>query len=137
MISIDRKYLGVMMEAGYVYMGMKRFKEAREMFEGLRVLSPDSEAPLVALGNVEFCEGKLLKASRCYMQALKVDPSSVYAKVYLGEVLIFLGRHKEGEALLNEVAKKDRSGAGEFALALLEAIKAGFNPQKRVGKDRS
>ena len=133
MIHLDRKYLQVMMEAGYVYLGMRRFKEARELFEGLAVMAPDSEVPLVAMGNVEFCENRLDKAIKRYEQALKIDPASVYAKVYLGEALVFAGKKERGIELLKEVKATDRSGAGEFATALMDALKGGFEPPERKG----
>lgn len=128
MIQLDRQHLQVMMEAGYVYIGMRRFKEARAMFEGLAAMAPDSDVPLVALGNVDFCENKLPLAMKHYHKALAIEPKSVFAKVYLGEALVFSGNHQEGIKLLNEVAKSDRGGAGEFARALIDAIKDGFEP---------
>lgn len=135
MIAMDRSHLAVIMEAGYVYLGMRRFKEARELFEGLDALAPESEVPLVALGNVEFCTGRLQKAIRHYEQALKRDSKSLFAKVYLGEALFFAGKKAEADKLLREVAKSDRGGAGEFAKALMDAIKKGLIvPQKEKGK---
>lgn len=125
MIDIDRRHLAVMMEAGYIYIGMRRFKEARDLFEGLAALAPESEVPLVALGNVDFCTGKLARAIRFYRQALDLDPASVYAKVYLGEALFFSGKREEATSLLREVSKGDRGGAGEFARALLDAVRKG------------
>ncbi len=130
MIEISREHLGVMMEAGYIYIGMRRFKEARSLFEGLIVLAPESDVPLVALGNVDFCEGKLPRALKNYKQALKIDPESFFAKIYLGEALLFDGKRDEAMALIKEVAKEDSGGAGEFARALLDAVKAGFDPKK-------
>lgn len=135
MISIDRNNMAVMMEAGYVYVGMKRFKEARDVFAGIAVLVPDSEVPHVALGNVDFCEGKLLSAVKHYHQALKVDPESMFAKVYLGEAFLFMGKRTEAFELLQEVAKKDKTGAGDFARALLSAVKKGFSPPKKDAKN--
>ncbi len=133
MIHLDRKYLQVMMEAGYVYLGMRRFKEAHEIFEGLAAIAPDSDVPLVAMGNVDFCENKVEKAIKRYEQALKLDPESIYAKVYLGEALVFAGKKEEGIELLREVKAADRGGAGEFATALMDALKAGFEPPERKG----
>jgi predicted Zn-dependent protease len=128
MITIDRQYLQVMMEAGYVYLGMKRFKEARAVFEGLVALAPESDIPLVALGNVDFCDDRVVPAMRHYRQALKLDPKSVFAKAYLGEALVFAGKKEEGVEFLKGVAKVDRGGAGEFARALLEAVEQGYEP---------
>lgn len=134
MIELDRQYLQAMMEAGYVYLGMRRFKEAREVFEGLSVLAPESEVPLVAIGNVDFCENKIQQAIKRYRQALKLDSDSIFAKVYLGEALFFSGKKDEGIELLKEVAKIDKGGAGDFAKALLDAIKAGFEPPAPKGE---
>ena len=130
MIELSREHLGVMMEAGYIYIGMRRFKEARSLFEGLIVLAPDSDVPLVALGNVEFCEGKIPKAIKNYKQALKIDPESFFAKIYLGEALLFNGKRDDAMELIREVATADKGGAGEFARALLDAVKSGFDPMK-------
>ncbi|HPQ81299.1 MAG TPA: tetratricopeptide repeat protein [bacterium] len=135
MIEMDRSHLAVIMEAGYVYLGMRRFKEARELFEGLEALAPDSEVPLVALGNVDFCTGKLSKAIRRYEQALKLDSKSAFAKVYLGEALFFAGREDEAKDLLRDVSRSDKGGAGDFAKALMEAIRKGLiAPQKGRSK---
>lgn len=131
MIHIDRKYMAVMMEAGYIYVGMRRFKEARELFEGIAALAPDSEIPHVALGNVDFCEGKLARAVKHYEQALKIDPKSFFAKVYMGEAYFFSGKKEKAIETLSAVARHDRGGAGDFAKALLDAIKAGFKPKGR------
>lgn len=136
MIHLDRRYLQVMMEAGYVYLGMRKFKEAREIFEGLVVIEPESDVPLIAVGNVDFCENKIDKAVKRYEQALKLDPESVFAKVYLGEALLFQGKKEEGVRLLGEVQKLDKGGAGEFAAALLDAVKAGFEPKPQQKKDK-
>lgn len=133
MIHLDRKYLQIMMEAGYVYLGMRRFKEAREIFEGLAVVAPESDVPLVAMGNVDFCENKVDRAIKRYNQALKLDPASVFAKVYMGEALVFAGKKDEGIELLKEVKKTHGGGAAEFATALLDAIKGGFEPPAQKG----
>lgn len=130
MIDIDRKYLVMMMEAGYVYLGMRRLKEARAIFEGLSAISPDSDVPIIALGGVAFCEGDFRGAMTLYRKAMKVDPQSLFAKVYLGEALFFSGKKDEALEYLVEVRDADAKGAaGSFATALLDAIHKGFTPQ--------
>lgn len=129
MIQFDPYNLAVMVEAGFVYLGMQRFKEATEVFEGVHALAPENDIPIVAMGNVEFCRGQLTKAVRHYKNALKVSPDSLFAKVYLGEALLFQGKKKEGLNLLSEVQKIDpRGAAGGFAISLLDAVKDGFEP---------
>ena len=134
MIDIDRKYLVVMMEAGYIYLGMQKFKEAYEVFEGVVALAPDSDIPLVALGGVDFCLGKFATAIKWYKKALKIDPTSIFAKVYIGEALFFAGKKNEAVKTLKEVGRDDpKGGAGDFARALLDAIEQGFSPQMLAG----
>ena len=103
MIDVNREDLVVMMEAGYVYLGMQRFTEARKVFEGVSVLAQDSEVPLIALGQVDFCEGKFSKAISKYKKALKMDPESVHAIAYMAEALFFDGENDEAIKLFKEV----------------------------------
>lgn len=136
MTSLDRQYLGLMMEAGYVYLGMQRFKEARAVFEGISIMVPDSEIPHVALGSVDFCQGKFTNAIRRYKKALKIDSKSAYALAYMGEALFFMGKKNEALRQLEEVNKMEPNGrAGDFARALLDAINKGFTPQALSGID--
>lgn len=136
---MERKDLVVLIEAGYIYLGMQRFKEASEVFEGLCVLSPESEVPMVALGSVAFCQGDFSKAMTHYRKALTIDPKSLFAKVYLGEAMFFSGKRNEAMDLLVEVHDADPTGAaGGFAKALLDAIHHGFTPtlaSKKKGHD--
>ena len=136
MIDIERSNLGLMMEAGYIYLGMQRFKEARDVFEGVASLAPDSEIPLVALGSVDFCQGKFTNAIRHYKKAMKLSPEGLYATAYMGEALFFMGKKAEAVRHLEEIHKKDPSGkAGDFARALLDAINKGWTPQALSGVD--
>jgi tetratricopeptide (TPR) repeat protein len=130
MIELEKEHLGAMMEAGYIYMNMRRFREARELFEGLAILAPESELPYVALGNCDFCDGKVAKAVKHYKKALKMSPDSAFARVYLGEALFFAGEKEEALGLLKDVARGTEGGANDFAKALLEAIDKGFDPSR-------
>lgn len=130
MVPMAREHLALLMEAGYVYLGMQRFKEAKEVFEGVAVLKPESEIPLVALAGVSFCKGKLKEAIQTYQKALKINPASLYAKAYLGESYFFDGQKPEALRLLKEVSRQEPKGPiGDFARALLEAIERGFTPE--------
>ncbi len=136
MTTLDRESLGLMMEAGYVYLGMQRFKEARDVFEGVTSLAPESEIPLIALGSVDFCQGKFTNAIRRYKKAMKIDAESLYAKAYMGEALFFMGKKAEAVKQLEEVSKNDPKGrAGDFVRALLDAINKGFSPRALSGVD--
>lgn len=130
MIPLASEHLALMMEAGYIFLGMRRFKEAREVFEGVAVLKPESEIPFVALGGVSFCQGKLKEAIDFYRKALQKTPESIYGKAYLGEALFFAGEKGKAVALLKEVDTLEANGpVGDFARALLDAIHKGFTPE--------
>lgn len=119
------------MEAGYIYLGMQRYKEAGEVFEGVHAIKPENEIPLVALAGVSFCQGRLKEAEKIYAKALKLNPESLYAKAYLAEALFFDGQKREALALLKEVDRAEPQGAvGDFARSLLGAIENGFTPEK-------
>ncbi|MBI1910165.1 MAG: tetratricopeptide repeat protein [Deltaproteobacteria bacterium] len=119
----------MMMESGYIYLGMGRFVEAREVFEGVSVLAPESEVPHVAIGSAYFAEGKFDKAIQCYKKALGLKPDSSFAHSYMGEALFFKGRKEEAMDELKKAASLDPEGkSGGFAQALLDAVQKGFQP---------
>lgn len=133
---LSREHLALMMEAGYILLGMRRFKEAEEVMEGIAVMAPDSDIPLVAVGSVDFCQGKFRTAIKNYDRALKVNPGSAFAKAYRGEALFFLGKTKEARETLEAVTRDDVGGkAAAFAKALLDAIDKGFTPGMLTGVD--
>lgn len=134
MIEIDRKELALMMECGYIMVGMQRFEQARDVFQGIAVLAPESEIPIVALGSVAFCEGKFKEAMRWYQKALQLVPESLFAKAYLGEALFFDGNTPAATEQLQAVtATNAASKAGIFAKSLLDAIAQGFTPETLSG----
>jgi tetratricopeptide (TPR) repeat protein len=133
---LSREHLALMMEAGYILLGMRRFKEAQEVMEGISVMAPDSDIPLVAIGSVDFCRGKFRTAIKHYDQALKVNPASAFAKAYRGEALFFMGKTAEARGMLEVVIREDAGGkAATFAKALLDAVDKGFTPGMLTGVD--
>ena len=135
MIDIPTEDLRLMLEGGYLYLAMQRFKEAKEVFEGVCVLAPESDVPLVALGNVYFVETKFDEAIKIYKKALDLVPASAFAKAYLGETLFFHNKKTEAKSVLEEASKMDPHGkSGDFARSLLELIEKGFNPQMKENK---
>lgn len=136
MITIDREYLGLMMEAGYILLGMQRYNEAREVFDGIIPMATDSDIPLVAKGSVEFCEGHFEEALNCYKAALKLNKESLYARAYMGECYFFMGQQERAITYLKEVKAADpKDPAAEFAGALLDAITKGYTPGGLSGLD--
>lgn len=133
---LSRDNLALMMEAGYILLGMRRFKEAGEVMEGISAMAPESDIPLVAMGTVAFCQGKFRTAIKEYEKALKLNPESLFAKAYRGEALFFLGQTDAAKKQLAEVIAVDASDkAAIFAKALLDAIEKGFTPGMLTGVD--
>lgn len=130
MIEVPTEDLRLMLEAGYLYLAMQRFKEAKEVFEGVCMLAPESDVPLVALGNVAFVETKFDEAIKTYKKALALVPGSAFAKAYLGEALFFGNKKTEAKAILAEASRIDPHGkSGDFARSLIDLIEKGFDPQ--------
>ncbi len=135
MIPVPSEDLKLLLESGYLYLGMYRFKEAQEIFEGVSVLAPNSEVPLVALGNVFCVQGKFDQALKVYDKALSVEPKSAFAKSYLGETYLFMGQREKAYQTLEEASKLDPQGkSGDFARSLIDLMNRGFDPKPAIEK---
>jgi tetratricopeptide (TPR) repeat protein len=129
MVPIQREDLVVLMEGGYLLLRMGRFDQAREVFEGVSVLAPNTEVPIVATGSTLFAQMKYDQAIHHYKKALTVKPDSAFAHAYLGESLFFKGKKDEAVQTLEKASQLEPTGkSGDFARALLEAIKNGYVP---------
>ena len=125
MIQVPSEDLRILLEAGYLYLGMQRFKEAKEVFEGVVVLAPKSEVPLVALGNVYCVQGKFEQAIKTYHEALEIEPESAFAVSYLGEALFFKGEKEKAVETLEKASKMDPEGkSGDFARSLSAVVRS-------------
>jgi superkiller protein 3 len=129
MVNVERDDLVVLMEGGYLLLRMGRFDQAREVFDGVSVLAPNTEVPLVATGSIFFAQMKYDMAIQHYKKALGVKPDSAFAHAYLGEALYFKGKKDEAVAALEKASQLEPDGkSGDFARALLDAIKSGYVP---------
>ena len=129
MIQVPSEDLRILLESGYLYLGMQRYKEATEVFEGVVALAPKSEVPLVALGNVYCVQARFDQAIKTYKEALEVEPQSAFATAYMGEALFFKGEKDKAVEVLEKASKMEPDGkSGEFARSLLDLIKKGFTP---------
>jgi len=131
MITVPREDVIIMLEAGYIYMAMKRFKEAKAVFEGICALFPKHDVPMVSLANVYFSQCKFLEAIRVLKKTLKDNPNSVFALAHLGEAQLFRGKREEAAENLQKASKLEptkEGKSGEFARSLLELMKLGYDP---------
>lgn len=131
MIDVSRNDLVMMLEAGYIYLAMYKFKEARLVFEGVATLAPKHDVPQVAVGNVLFAQGKYLEAIRVIKQAIKDNPKSAFAFAHMGEALLFYGKYDEARKCLEKASQLEKGGkSGDFARSLMKLMDQGYDPVK-------
>jgi len=132
MIDIPRDDVVVMLEAGYIFLAMKKFKEARSVFQGVCELAPKHEVPLVALSNVFFAQGKYLEAIRTLKQSIK-EKETAYAYSHLGEAQLFYGKKDDALASLQKASELDpgsETKSGDFARSLIKLLETGYDPKE-------
>lgn len=131
MIDVARDDLVLMLEAGYIYLAMGKFSEARQVFEGLVALAPKHEVPQVGLANVFFAQKKYLPAIRTLKEAIRLNPKSAFAFAHLGEAFLFYGKKEEAVKALGYASKLEPRGkAGDFARSLAGLVGEGYDPVK-------
>ncbi len=114
-----------LMESGFIQRDAKRLQAARETFEGVRVLCPQSEMPDIALGTVSFAEGNIDEAITRYQAALTKNPSSAFAHAQMGEACLFKKDQDTARQYLEKAVELDPRGeAGNLARSLLDLAKA-------------
>ena len=125
-VDVPQSEIALLLEAGYLYMELGKWKEAQEVFIGVGALIPHSEVPHVALGNAYFSQGNFQQALKAHRTAAKVNPDSALARAHEGEVLLFLKKFREGVDALNKAIAMEPEGlAADFANSLLEANELG------------
>lgn len=124
-IAPSNEELAFLMEAGFIYRDAKQFQEARDVFSGVRALTPQSEIPEVALGTVSFQEADFDKAAKHYQKAIELNPKSAYAYAHLGEANLFK-KDKEGarQNLKKAMELDPRGEFGKMARSLLDLTEA-------------
>ncbi len=126
LIDVPQGEVALLLETGYLYLEMGRPKEAEDVFAGVSALLPESDVPLVALGNLHFAQGRYQRALKLHQEALKLRPESANAQAHVGEALLFLNKVDEGKAALQKAIEMDPDGQpATFAKALLSALEAG------------
>lgn len=131
MIDVPRDDVILMLEAGYMYLAMQRFAEAKKLFEGICELVPNHEVPLVALANSYFAQYKFLEAVRVLKKAVQANPKSAHAVAHLGEALLFNGKKDQAIEQLKLAMELDQNNPPldhDFAKSLLELIAQGYDP---------
>jgi Tfp pilus assembly protein PilF len=122
-IKASAEELTLIMEAGLIYRYAGKFLQAREVFEGVRALRPQSELPHIALGTVGFEEGRFEDAIRRYKKAITMNPRSAYAHAQFGEAQLFQGDKESARASLEQAIDLDpKSENATLARAMLAMV---------------
>jgi tetratricopeptide (TPR) repeat protein len=118
-VVASKEEIALLMEAGFLYRDGEKFDEARDVFRGVRALSPKSEVPEVALGTVSFHARDFEGAIAHYQEALKLNPQSAYAYAHLGEAELFRMDKKAARGYLKKALELDPKGEfGKMARSL-------------------
>jgi predicted Zn-dependent protease len=126
LIDVPQHEVGLLMEAGYLFLELGAPKKALDVFQGVAALVPTNEIPMIALGHLAFSQGKFEQALKYNEDALKRNPNSTLAKAHKGESLMFMGKHQEAMAILKSVLSEDTSGVTRgFVQALIDAFNDG------------
>ncbi len=125
LVEVSQNELALLLESGYLYLEMQKFREAEEVFAGVSALVPNSEIPLICLGNLYFSQGRYERALKFHRDALKKNPRSALAEAHSGEALLFMNRRSDAKAALDRAVALDADGdAADFARSLLDAMAA-------------
>src|SRR5215469_8474138 len=92
----------LMLEAGCVYRYARRYREARDIFQGVRALVPTQEVADLALAGVSLDEGKLEEAEAHCRRALELNRSSALAYAQLGEIQMLKDRAADARQSLQK-----------------------------------
>lgn len=126
LIDVPQPEAALLLEAGYLYIEMGKPKDAEEVFTGVAALLPHSDVPLVALGNLEFAQGRFQRALKFHQDALKLKPDSALAQAHVGEALLWLKKTDEGVKALKRAIELEPDGMpAKFARSLLDAHEQG------------
>ncbi len=131
LVPTQKAQARILLEAGYLWMDMEQFDKAKEVFSGAAALMPKSEVPQIALGTLEFAQGRHEKALQAYRAAQRLAPKSGLPRAHAGEALLFLGKVPEAVKELQAAMQIEPDGDGaKLAKALMEAKDAGALPPK-------
>lgn len=126
-VTVSQRDITLMLEAGYLYMELKKHREAEEVFAGVMAMLPHSEVPHMAMGNLYFAQGRFAQALKSHQRATELQPQSATAYASMAEALLFLRRNDEGLQQIEKALSLEPEGpAHEFANALKEAYDLGI-----------
>ena len=125
-LQLTSEGLRVLLETGFVLREASRFEDAEAVFIGCAELMTDSEVPLVGLATVYLQKGDFQRAIDTCREVLGKEDSSAYARLHLGEALLFNNQLAEARKELERVAAADSNSTyAETALRILRVAGIG------------
>jgi tetratricopeptide (TPR) repeat protein len=87
---------------GQIFLRQRKFKQAREMFEGILKIDADSAPACFGIGESYFKENRFVQAEQFFHRALELDINLIQPQI--GLVIIYLerGDYKKAEEILNQ-----------------------------------
>lgn len=129
LVPMTKDQAMLILEAGYLWMDLQKFDNARELFAGAAILMPKSEVPQIALGTLEFNQGNFDKALPVFRRAQQLAPKSSLPRAHVGETLLFMGKVNEAmKELKSALDLEPDSDGAKFAEALIAAKETGALP---------
>ena len=95
-----------------------KWLEAEADFRQATTLKPDFPEAWSELGHALRKGGHYDEAVKAYQQALRLRPDFPQALEYLGETYVLMGKHEDGEQLLDRLRTLDATQAAQLEKAL-------------------
>lgn len=108
-MSDDNSKLSLLMEAGFLAAAMGMTAKAIVIFSALRLVRPDSEAPILGLALTFVNMGRFRDAGQLLSEeGFKKNPDSDLLRAMLGLTFQLAGREEEAAKLFDAVIEADR-----------------------------
>lgn len=113
----------VLLEAAFLYRDAKSWDHARDIFQGVRSLRPQSEIPEIGLGTIAFHQGRFDAARKHYQRALERNAESAWAQAHLAELALFERNKEQAREHAAEALRLDPDGPfGQMARDVVKLV---------------
>lgn len=106
---------------GYAYLRQGKYDIARDFFEALSVLDPDSAYDSQTLGALYLQLNEPLKALKCFDKALKIEADHAPTLLNLTKALFMLNKKEEALRLARILSREPNPKISNIAKALILA----------------
>lgn len=115
LFALNDQTIQALADHGYMLYENGKFRMAAVVFEALSAFDNSNPEYQKMLGSIYQLEGQWDAAYYRYTNALKSQPGDIFLLVNRGEVLLKLGRNKEGADDLRAAVQQDRTNESPAA----------------------